>query len=86
MVASSRRVPATRAGAAAGRPSPVRGSQGLRRVLDDGETASTADLEQRIERATGPYHLFHMLTEDPAVRLHMTRRLIGDMQDPHPKL
>jgi len=35
-----------------------------------------ADLEQRIEQATGPHHLFHMLTEDPQVRLHMTRRLI----------
>ena len=34
------------------------------------------DLEQRIELATGPHHLFHMLTEDPQVRLHMTRRLI----------
>ena len=34
------------------------------------------DLEQRIEQATGPHHLFHMLTEDPAVRLHMTQRLI----------
>ena len=34
------------------------------------------DLEQRIEQATGPHHLFHMLTEEPQVRLHMTRRLI----------
>ena len=34
------------------------------------------DLEQRIKQATGPHHLFHMLTEHPQVRLHMTRRLI----------
>ncbi len=34
------------------------------------------DLEERITVATGPHHLFHMLTEDAAVRLHMTRRLI----------
>jgi hypothetical protein len=35
------------------------------------------DLGQQIARATSPHHLFHALTEDPAVRLHMTRRLIG---------
>jgi len=35
------------------------------------------DLEQKIEAATGPHHLFHALTEEPEVRLHMTRRLIG---------
>ncbi len=34
------------------------------------------DLQQRIERATGPHHLFHMLTEEADVRLHMTRQLI----------
>ncbi len=34
------------------------------------------DLEQRIVAATGPHHLFHMLTEDARVRLHMTRRLV----------
>ncbi len=34
------------------------------------------DLAQKIETATGPHHLFHMLTEDAEVRLHMTRRLI----------
>ncbi len=34
------------------------------------------DLEQHIETATGPHHLFHALTEEPEVRLHMTRRLI----------
>jgi len=35
-----------------------------------------SDLEQQIEAATGPHHLFHALTEDPEVRLHMTKRLI----------
>ena len=35
------------------------------------------DLEQRIAAATGPHHLFHGLTEEAAVRLHMTRRLLG---------
>ncbi len=35
-----------------------------------------SDLEQKIKAATGPHHLFHSLTEDPLVRLHMTRRLI----------
>lgn len=34
------------------------------------------DLNQQIEAATGPHHLFHALTEEPEVRLHMTRRLI----------
>ncbi len=34
------------------------------------------DLDQLIEKATGPHHLFHMLTEESPVRLHMTRRLI----------
>ncbi len=34
------------------------------------------DLPQKIAAATGPHHLFHSLTEDPAVRLHMTRRLL----------
>ena len=34
------------------------------------------DLQQQIEQATGPHHLFHTLTEDAEVRLHMTRRLI----------
>lgn len=33
------------------------------------------DLEQRIAEATGPHHLFHGLTEEAEVRLHMTRRL-----------
>jgi len=35
------------------------------------------DLEQLLEKATGPHHLFHTLTEDAQVRLHMTRRLIA---------
>lgn len=35
------------------------------------------DLEQKIQAATGPHHLFHSLTEDPQVRLHMTQRLIA---------
>ncbi len=35
-----------------------------------------SDLEQLIDKATGPHHLFHMLTEESDVRLHMTRRLI----------
>lgn len=36
------------------------------------------DLEQLIETATGPHHLLHSLTEEPEVRLHMTRRLIEE--------
>jgi hypothetical protein len=35
------------------------------------------DLDAHIARATSPHHLFHVLTEDPSVRLHMTRRLIA---------
>jgi hypothetical protein len=34
------------------------------------------DLEQHIATATGPHHLFHVLTEDPKVRLHLTKRLL----------
>lgn len=34
------------------------------------------DLQQHIDAATGPHHLFHALTEEPEVRLHLTRRLI----------
>ena len=37
------------------------------------------DLEKQIEAATGPHHLFHALTEEPEVRLHLTRRLIEDI-------
>ncbi len=35
------------------------------------------DLEARLSAATGPHHLFHQLTEDAEVRLHMTRRLMA---------
>lgn len=34
------------------------------------------DLDTQIKMATGPHHLFHSLTEEPEVRLHLTRRLI----------
>ena len=34
------------------------------------------DLDDIIERSTSPHHLFHTITEDGAMRLHMTRRLI----------
>ncbi len=34
------------------------------------------DLQQHIDTATGPHHLFHILTEEPEVRLYLTRRLI----------
>lgn len=37
------------------------------------------DLAKHIEGATGPHHLFHVLTEEPEVRLHLTRRLIEEM-------
>ncbi len=47
-----------------------------RRLLDFyGEIRD--DLEARVARASSPHHLFHALTEDPGVRLHLTRRLIG---------
>ena len=36
------------------------------------------DLQQHIDAATGPHHLFHVLTEEPEVRLHLTRRLIEE--------
>ena len=36
------------------------------------------DLEQHVKTATGPHHLFHAITEDPEVRLHMTKRLIEE--------
>jgi hypothetical protein len=35
------------------------------------------DLPHRIERATSPHHLWHVITQQSPVRLHMTRRLIG---------
>jgi hypothetical protein len=34
------------------------------------------DLDDIIEGSTSPHHLFHTITEDADVRLHMTRRLI----------
>ncbi len=34
------------------------------------------DLDVIIERSTSPHHLFHSITEDGVMRLHMTRRLI----------
>ena len=34
------------------------------------------DLDSIIERSTSPHHLFHTITEDAVMRLHMTRRLI----------
>ena len=36
------------------------------------------DLNKHIEAATGPHHLFHILTEEPEVRLYLTRRLIEE--------
>jgi hypothetical protein len=34
------------------------------------------DLDEIIEKSTSPHHLFHTITEDAVMRLHMTRRLI----------
>jgi len=34
------------------------------------------DLDEIITKSTSPHHLFHSVTEDSDVRLHMTRRLI----------
>ena len=36
------------------------------------------DLDKYVDKATGPHHLFHVLTEEPEVRLHMTKRLIEE--------
>ncbi len=36
------------------------------------------DLDGIIERSTSPHHLFHTITEEGEMRLHMTRRLIED--------
>jgi len=36
-----------------------------------------SDLDNIIERSTSPHHLFHTITEDGDMRLHMTRRLIS---------
>jgi len=35
------------------------------------------DLDEIIEKSTSPHHLFHTITEDAALRLYMTRRLIN---------
>ena len=37
------------------------------------------DLDEIIEKSTSPHHLFHTITEDAVMRLHMTRRLIKEM-------
>jgi hypothetical protein len=34
------------------------------------------DLDDIIKKSTGPHHLFHTITDDGAMRLHMTQRLI----------
>ncbi len=34
------------------------------------------DLDAIIEKSTSPHHLFHTITEDSALRLYMTQRLI----------
>ncbi|MFP4609656.1 MAG: radical SAM protein [Thiohalophilus sp.] len=39
------------------------------------------DLAHKIDAATGPHHLFHALTEEAEVRLHMTRRLLANTPD-----
>ncbi len=36
------------------------------------------DLDEIIERSTSPHHLFHTITEDSSMRLHMTKRLIDE--------
>ena len=36
------------------------------------------DLDEIIEKSTSPHHLFHSITEDGVMRLHMTRCLIKD--------
>ncbi|WP_041068797.1 radical SAM protein [Thiolapillus brandeum] len=35
------------------------------------------DLPHHLEQATGPHHLFHVITQDADMRLHMTRRLLA---------
>ncbi len=37
---------------------------------------SQDDLDDIIKKSTGPHHLFHSITEDGAMRLYLTRRLI----------
>ncbi len=36
------------------------------------------DLDAIIERSTSPHHLFHSITEEGVMRLHMTKRLIEE--------
>jgi len=36
------------------------------------------DFDEIIERSTSPHHLFHTITEDSSMRLHMTKRLIDE--------
>ncbi len=36
------------------------------------------DLDERIANASGPHQLFHSITEDGEMRLHMTERLLAD--------
>jgi hypothetical protein len=38
------------------------------------------DLEHRVATATSPHQLLHGITEDPEMRLHMTRRLLGQQR------
>ncbi len=39
------------------------------------------DLDSIIETSTSPHHLFHTITEDSAMRLHMTRQLISEIEN-----
>ena len=43
---------------------------------DMNEDALRDDLDSIIEKSTSPHHLFHTITEEAAMRLHMTKRLI----------
>jgi len=45
------------------------------RLLDYYQETRT-DLNDKVQNATGPQHLFHTLTEEAEVRLHMTQRLL----------
>ncbi|HED33171.1 MAG TPA: hypothetical protein ENJ08_02990 [Gammaproteobacteria bacterium] len=38
------------------------------------------DLDSIIETSTSPHHLFHTITEDSTMRLHMTRQLISEAE------
>ena len=46
------------------------------RVILDLYSEIRDDLNDKINTATGPHHLFHALTEEAVVRLYLTRRLI----------